>query len=128
MKLKIIQIVNAIPQLIALSKIKGFNARTTYNLTKTSKNLVEEAQAYEKIRIAKLEELCEKNKKGEIKKEEDGSFKLSTENLKIFQDEMKNLLEQEVEIYCTPISIAEIGHLAGISVDMFSVLDWLFVE
>ena len=128
MKLKIVQIVNAVPQFAALNQVKGFNAKIAYNLAKTFKNVVEEAQSYEKIRIAKLEELCDKNKKGESKKEENGAYKLSEENKKIFHEEIKNLLEQEIEIYCTPISISEIGHLTGISSDIFNILDWLFID
>ncbi len=128
MKLKIFQINNAIPHIIGLNQIKGLNAKISYNLAKTSKNIVEEAQSYEKIRIAKLEELSEKNSKGESKKDKDGSYKLNEENKKIYQEEMKNLLEQEVEIYCTPISIDEISHIVGISIDAFAVLDWLFVS
>jgi hypothetical protein len=128
MKLKIFQVTNAVPQLIALNQVKGFNAKIAYNISKTFKSIVEEAQAYEKVRIAKLEELCEKNAKGEAKKEKDGSYKLSDENKKIFQDEIRVLAEQEVEIYCTPISISEISHITGLSSDVFAVLDWLFVE
>lgn len=128
MKLKIIQVINAVPQFMVLNQVKGFNAKISYNLAKTFKNIIEEAQEYEKIKVAKLEELCERDKKGNAKKEENGNYKLSEENKKIFQDEMKPLAEQEVEIYCAPISISEIGHLTGISSDVFTILDWLFVE
>lgn len=128
MKLKIFQVVNAVPQFSVLNQVRGFNAKISYNLAKTFKNILEEDQNYQKIRIAKLEELCEKSAKGEAKKEKDGSYKLTDENKKIFQEEMKNLLDQEVEIYCSPIVIEEIGHITGINSDIFIVLDWLFVS
>lgn len=123
-----IQVVNAVPQLITLNQVKGFNVKIAYNLAKTFKTVVEEAQSFEKIKIDKLEELCEKNSKGESKKEKDGSYKLTDEAKKLFQEQLKPLLEQEVEIYCTPISVSEINHLAGIDMQTFNVLDWLFVE
>ena len=128
MKLKIVEVVNAVPQFRVLNQVKGFNAKISYNLAKTFKNIIDEAQASEKVKLAKLEELCDRDDNGEPKKEENGDYTLNEENKKVFQDEMKNLGEQEVEIYCTPISISEIGHIIGISADVFQVLSWLFVE
>lgn len=127
MKLKLSQIVNSFAYLSSFSRTRGLNAKISYNLAKTFKECLAEAQSYEKIRIEKLEELAEKNTKGEAKKEKDGSYKLSDESKKIFGDEMNKLLEQEIEIYCTPISISEVSKLE-IGVDVFVNLDWLFVD
>lgn len=139
MKLKLSQVTNpiAVTHIINLKQInekniqegkRGFNAKIGYNLSKTFKNVFDEVAAYEKIRISKLEQLGEKDENNKPKKNADGSWVISEENLKIITEEMTALQNQEVEIYCTPISIAEISHIENISLDTFQALPWLFVE
>lgn len=128
MKLTITQVVNALPHLDQLTKVGGLKAKTLYNLSKTTKAVAEEVATYEKTRISRLEELSEKDEHGNSKLTDDGSYQLSAENLAVFQEQIKELITQEVEIFCSPIQIKDIEDIVGLTVSIFRSLDWLFIE
>jgi len=131
MKLKISKILTSVPQFISLKKTKDLPAKIRYNLNKTGRNIDQEIIEVNKAISEKLEQLCDRDEEGKPLKEENGNYKLSEENLKKFSEEIKELHNQEVEIYCTPISLSQnpaFGDNTEISDEVFEALDWLFVD
>lgn len=126
MKLKLSRVIDSLPALIKLSQVKGFKATVMYNLAKTVQSVLKECRFYEETRLARLNELCDKDKNGQPKKNKDESFKLSPENLKKFQKEMTALLNQDVEIHCSPISFSQVQELIGDLEGIF--VEWLFTD
>lgn len=127
MKLTIAQAYNAGPHLKHIMNL-GLKAKILYNLSKIQKVISEEAANYDKVRIARLEELSEKDENGKSIITKEGSYQLSVDNQSIFQEEMEVLQRQEVEIVGTPIQIKDIEDVVGLTATTFNVLDWLFVE
>lgn len=117
MKIKIRELIEAQSSIAQIADYRGLNAKANYNISKTTADIVKELNLYQKTRDAKLIELASKDAdgqpilrdikddKGEVKMKDGKALQeyvltdeAKAELKKIDQD----LLEHEVDIYCTP--------------------------
>ena len=98
---------------------------TSYELTKLSKRIAEEIDAFDKARIAKIKEL------GEPIKDKDGkdteNYKIKDENKEVWEAEYKSLIEQEVSIDVPEITVADLGDIK-IAPNQLVGLEWLIKD
>lgn len=80
---------------------------TALKIKKNMKKISEAVQAYEEQRQRLLALYGEKDKKGELKKSEDGQVKFSEKNLEEFGREVSLLLNTDIELI--KINVADLG-------------------
>lgn len=98
----------------ALKGILAFplNSKAHYDLSKVSKKIRDEVEAFQDAYNSKVEEYGKEEIIPATETEEakpTGKFKLLDENLKVFNDEIKKLTEEEIEININPISFNALG-------------------
>lgn len=128
MKLKLRQVIQSLGYLNQLSGKSGLPMKISYNIGKTLKTASTVVQEADEQRVARVKELANKDESGKpIFEKEKNSFQLTPENLKVLEEELNNLQDQIVEIYCTPINLSELGNV-DISPAIYANLEWLFVD
>lgn len=100
--------------LAAAFKLKGIMKRGDEELAK-----------YEEIRKSALEKLGERDENGQLILEQNGTVKLSQENLTSFIGELNALLDTQVDI--GTLQITELGNKLSISVSDLMVLGDILV-
>lgn len=85
-----------------------------------------EMRSYDETRKTAIQRLADKNTDGSVVTLENGSAKFSDENLKIFVQELNDLLASEIEI--GSITLASLGDRVIISASDLAILDSLIKE
>lgn len=99
---------------------------TAYKLKSVVKTLGEEQKKFEDLRTSLIEKYAPKNKKGEIVKNEDGGYAVAEKNKEAFFEEIKELLNVEVEL--PKIKVSELGTKLEMSAQDLTVLEGLLEE
>lgn len=97
---------------------------TAMKIKKNMKKISEAVETYEEQRQKLLAVYGEKDKKGELKKSEDGQVKFSDKNLEEFGKEMSQLLNTDVEL--VKINVADLGDKVEMSaIELFMLSELL---
>ena len=85
-------------------------ARTAYKFTKIIKQCVDEVNQYNVARKALIEKYAQRNEENEIIYDNNQAT-VSSDNYTLFQQELNDLLNTEVEINVLPIKLNELDNL-----------------
>ena len=85
-------------------------ARTAYKFTKIIKQCVDEVNQYNAARKALIEKYAQRNEENEIIYDNNQAT-VSSDNYTLFQQELNDLLNTEVEINVLPIKLNELDNL-----------------
>jgi hypothetical protein len=85
-----------------------------------------ELMKYDEVKLEALRRLGEKDEKGELIVQGDGTVKLNEENTKQFVDELNQLLNTEISI--GSIKLSDLGEKATLTANELSLLDDIIVE
>jgi RNA-binding protein YlmH len=99
---------------------------TAYKLKTVITLAAEEQKKFEDMRKSLIDKHAAKNKKGEIVKNEDGSYGVAEKNKEEFFKEIQELLEVEVEM--PKIRVSSLGDKLQLSVQDLAILDGLLEE
>jgi hypothetical protein len=120
MKLK--QLIESVPSIQELIK-EPLPVKTSFKLSTFISKMNPEIEAFDKVKKDKIIEY-----KGERQKDENGreinTFKIPDENVEKFSKEIKELLEQEVDIDVPDINIEDLGDIK-IKPEFLMGLNWL---
>lgn len=116
MKVKLVDIINADTRVGALTK-REVPAATAFKLRKAAKAMSEEVKTYFETREEKLKAAADKDEDGEPKtetvmdgeKEVGKKYVINDEALAELDKELKDLLDQEVEIPGEPLTAEDFG-------------------
>ena len=85
-------------------------AKTIWNITRFLKSIVNEKETLDKERVKLCEKYANKDETGEFILVEN-AYQMTDENRTAFENEFKELLEQEIEFEYKPISIEDLPEL-----------------
>lgn len=116
-----IQLKNLVNSQKSLNRIidQDLPIATAYKLSKLAKAVREELSSIEEARIKLIQKYGE---------DTEGSWKVKKENEPKFHEEMAELLDQEVELNCDPIKVADLGASFTLSAIDVANLDTLISE
>ena len=97
-------------QLLSELTTNTMPARTAYKFTKIIKQCVDEVNQYNVARKALIEKYAQRNEKNEIIYDNNQAT-VSSDNYTLFQQELNDLLNTEVEINVLPIKLNELDNL-----------------
>lgn len=111
-----------------LGSTKGLSSVTAYRISKNIKVITEEEKTYQDTRIKLCKEYAEKDDKGEPIVIDDKKYDISAENLKKFNKELNNLLEEEIDIEIKKLSLHEIDRVGLSAFELNSIEFMLNLE
>lgn len=110
-----------------LGSTKGLSSVTAYRISKNIKAITEEEKTYQDTRIKMCKEYANKDEKGEpILK--DNKYDIPDDKLKEFDDELKKLLDEEVDIEIKKLSLEEIDKVGLSAFDLSNIEFMLDLE
>jgi len=89
--------------------------KLNYALSKHRESIKQHVTDFEKARIAICEEYADKDKEGKAIINPDSGYKLNEGNLKVVNDKVMELLNEEVEVPDYQVSVADLPHDFGFS-------------
>jgi hypothetical protein len=110
----------------ALNKLaaQDLPLRTAFKLKGVIKTTNDELQKYDNVRTEALHRFGDKDEKGNLINLENGSVKLSDDNMKQFVSELNELLSSEVNMIA--IKVGELGEKVNLSAsELFALEDVL---
>ena len=135
MLIKFKEIEKSMMALQEFSQLAGFGAKVSYNISRTVDSCEEELKIFQELKLKKAEELADKDESGKPISEkittDDGkpatTFKMSDEARAEWSKFYDEYMNQELEIYCTPIRVSEIEKVPNIRPAVLKSLKWLVV-
>ena len=100
--------------------------RTAFSLRGIIKQAGEELAKYDEVRAEALKRLGDKNEDGGLAVDENGSVKLSEENMKAFVEQLNGLLATDVPL--ANVKLADLGTKLNLSTNDLITLDSLISE
>lgn len=100
--------------------------RTAFSLRGIIKQANDELAKYDEVRADALKRLGDKKEDGELNVDENGSVKLSEENMKSFVEQLNQLLAADVPMQA--IKLADLGTKLNVSATDLLTLDSLITE
>ena len=96
-----------------LRKLAGesLRGRTAFQISKLLKKLEEELDLFNKTRVEIIKKYGEKDDNGELKTDDNGNVKIVEESASVFNQEMLDLLNQEIEINANPIALDDLENI-----------------
>ena len=117
MKIKFDKIIASREALVKFLDENGkMPAEKAFKIAKALKLINNEIEAFDKVRNAKIKEYGEEKEKG--------NFQVKNENIEKFQDELKPILEKEIDLDIEKIEIKDLKD--EIDVKLILPLEWLF--
>lgn len=121
MKIKLSKLQQSVPSLNILANTK-LNLKASYDISKRLKVINDELEIFDKARIDKVKELS-----GGKLKEDGKSYDIAEEDLKKLNEELKDLLDKEIDINIAPINLADFGNVEIEPAHLLN-LDFLITE
>lgn len=121
---KLEQLVNSTDALRGLSQ-KSLKARSAYAVSKILKAADTEMTNFNEARMELIKKYGEKDENGELKQDEKGNVRVEPEFIQSFSDELKDLLDTEVEISANKISIGDLGDVEFTPAEMAQLEDFI---
>ena len=103
-KVTIADLLNSTETLQKLSQ-KDFKAKLAWSIARLLKSAEAEIQSFNETRMNLIKKYGEKDENGELITDDNGNCKIPNANMVEFNDELKDMLDTEVEINANKLSI-----------------------
>lgn len=103
-KVTIADLLNSTETLQKLSQ-KDFKAKLAWSIARLLKSAEAEIQSFNETRMNLIKKYGEKDENGELITDDNGNCKIPNANMVEFNDELKDMLDAEVEINANKLSI-----------------------
>lgn len=118
-KVTIEEILNAVPALRVL-KEQNFDGMTAFKIARMLREVNKEVELFEQERYKLIEKFCIRNENGNII-EDNGEVKIDPEHVEDFNNEIREMLSNEVEINAVPLSLNTLENLTITPEQAFSL-------
>ena len=126
MKIKLLQLADSNEVLGQLNNTHGLSAVCAFSISKNIKKIVTELEVYNETRIKILEEKANKDEDGKAIIV-DEQYQLTNENLVKANNEIQTLLNSDIDLDLTKISIEDLNN-ADLTPAQLSLIDYMIKE
>lgn len=126
MKIKLLQLADSNEILGQLNNTHGLSAVCAFSISKNIKKIVTELEVYNETRIKILEEKANKDEDGKAIII-DEQYQLTNENLVKANNEIQTLLNSDIDLDLTKISIEDLNN-ADLTPAQLSLIDYMIKE
>ena len=126
MKIKLLQLADSNEVLGQLNNTHGLSAVCAFSISKNIKKIVTELEVYNETRIKILEEKANKDEDGKAIIV-DEQYQLTNENLVKANNEIQTLLNSDIDLDLTKISIEDLNN-ADLTPAQLSLIDFMIKE
>lgn len=123
-KVTVGEVINCVDVLRALSN-KPIKIKVAYNIAKIIKEIEKENELFEETRQHLLNKFCEKDENGQLRINEKGSAIIKSEYVADYNNEIKELLESQIEIAAEPIKIEDIEDLELTAAQVYAISSFI---
>lgn len=109
-KIKIVDIVNGTEALQKLAKTE-LKAKLAWQVSKLLKTVEQEMQIFNDTRMSAVKKYGEKDENGELITDDNGNCKILDNNLALFNKEINELLNNEIEINANKLKISDLEEI-----------------
>lgn len=117
-------LVNSTEGLKGLSQ-KQLKARSAYAVGKILKAADAEISSFNETRMELIRKYGEKDETGELKTDENGNVRIEPDDMQNFSNELRELLNTEVEISANKIKLDDIGDVEFTPAEMAQLEDFI---
>lgn len=125
--IKLEQLINSTESLKSLSQ-KPLKARSAYAVSKILKAADEEMVAFNETRMNLIRKYGEKDDNGELKSDENGNVHILADSLDTFNQELRELMDTQIEINANKIKIDDIGDVEFTPAEMAQLDEFIEFE
>ena len=126
-EIKLEQLINSAESLKSLSQ-KSLKARSAYAVSKILKAADEEMTAFNEARMNLIRKYGEKDDNGELKSDENGNVHIIADSLNTFNQELRDLMDTQIEINANKIQINDIGDVEFTPAEMAQLDEFIEFE